>query len=69
MFFEGFRKSNNKIIVPKNNFNNNNSISKIKIKNNDYENIRNMVISENDNKIETIENKKENIKKNNFKIA
>ena len=69
MFFEGFRKSNNKIIVPKNNFNNNSSISKIKIKNNDYENIRNMVISENDNKVETIDNKKENIKKNNFKIA
>ncbi len=69
MFFEGFRKNNNKIIVPKNNFNNNNSISKIKIKNNDYENIRNIVISENDNKIEKVENKKENIKKNNFKIA
>lgn len=69
MFSEGFRKYNNKIIVPKNNLNQNNSISKIKIKNNDYENIRNIVINDNEQKIENIEHKKENIKKNNFKIA
>jgi hypothetical protein len=69
MFFEGFRKYNNKIIVPKNNINNNNSISKIKIKNNDYENIRNIVISDNEQKMEKLDNKKESIKKNNFKIA
>ena len=69
MCFECFRKYNDKIIIPKNNINNNNSISKIKIKNNDYENIRTIVISDNEQKMENVDNKKESIKKNNFKIA
>lgn len=61
MFFENFKKENNKIIIPKFNLNNNNNISvpKVKIKN-DYETIRKLVL-ENDN--QHIEKENNNIKK------
>ena len=59
MFFENFQKINDKIIIPKFTSLNSsdNSISKVKLKNNDYKSIRKIVL----------ENNNENISKNNNK--
>ena len=64
MFFENFRKVNDKIIIPKFNLinNSNTSISKINLKNNDYESIRKIVL-ENNNEKEINNNSDKNIKK------